>query len=74
MKIIGRTLIILTAALVVVGITFAIQGKLDDPNVLVNPISVVAPGIFRQIFEFRGEGQNAASSTTAPPSDLTTPR
>ena len=31
----------------VVGITFAIQGKLDDPNVLVNPISVVAPGIFR---------------------------
>ena len=48
----------------VVGITFAIQGQLDDPNVLVNPISVVAPGIFRQIFEFRGEGQNAASTTT----------
>jgi hypothetical protein len=58
----------------VVGITFAIQGQLDDPNVLVNPISVVAPGIFRQIFEFRGEGQNAASSTTTPPSDFTTPR
>jgi hypothetical protein len=59
----------------VVGITFAIQGQLDDPNVLVNPISVVAPGIFRQIFEFRGQGQNAASTTTtAPPSDLTTPR
>jgi hypothetical protein len=55
----------------VVGITFAIQGKLDDPNVLVNPMSVVAPGIFRQIFEFRGEGQNAAS-TTAPPSDFGT--
>jgi hypothetical protein len=59
----------------VVGITFAIQGQLDDPNVLVNPISVVAPGIFRQIFEFRGQGQNAASTTTtAPPSDMTTPR
>jgi len=55
----------------VVGITFAIQGKLDDPNVLVNPMSVVAPGIFRQIFEFRGEGKNAAS-TTAPPSDFGT--
>ena len=51
----------------VVGITFAIQGKLDAPNVLVNPMSVVAPGIFRQIFEFRGEGQNAASTTTPPP-------
>ena len=50
----------------VVGITFAIQGQLDDPNVLVNPISVVAPGIFRQIFEFRGDGQNAASTTTTP--------
>ena len=40
----------------VVGITFTVQGQLDDPNVLVNPISVLAPGIFRQIFEFRGEG------------------
>ena len=58
----------------VVGITFAIQGQLDDPNVLVNPISVVAPGIFRQIFEFRGEGTNAASSTMTPPSDFTVPR
>ncbi len=36
----------------VVGITFAIKGKLDDPAVLVNPMSVMTPGIFRQIFEF----------------------
>jgi hypothetical protein len=36
----------------VVGITFAIKGKLDNPNVLVNPISVMTPGIFRQIFDF----------------------
>jgi hypothetical protein len=50
----------------VVGITFAIQGPLNDPNVLVNPMSVVAPGIFRQIFEFRGQGQNNAAA--APPS------
>jgi hypothetical protein len=38
----------------VVGITFAIKGKLDDPQVLVNPMSVMTPGIFRQIFEFTG--------------------
>jgi len=38
----------------VVGITFAIKGKLDDPAVLVNPMSVMTPGIFRQIFEFTG--------------------
>lgn len=41
----------------VLGITFAIQGPTSDPNVLVNPVSMVAPGIFRQMFEFRG-GQN----------------
>jgi hypothetical protein len=38
----------------VVGITFAIKGKLDNPTVLVNPISMMAPGIFRQIFDFSG--------------------
>ena len=38
----------------VVGITFAIKGKLDDPTVLVNPMSVMTPGIFRQIFDFNG--------------------
>lgn len=38
----------------VVGITFAIKGKLDQPQVLVNPMSVMTPGIFRQIFEFPG--------------------
>ena len=54
-----------------VGITFAVQGPIDDPNVLVNPISVVAPGIFRQIFEFREQGQNAAASSPASsPSDF----
>ena len=38
----------------VVGITFAVKGKLDEPQVLVNPMSVMTPGIFRQIFEFTG--------------------
>jgi hypothetical protein len=56
----------------VVGITFAIQGQLNDPNVLVNPMSVVAPGIFRQIFEFRGQN-SAATSTVTPPSDFVIP-
>lgn len=57
----------------IVGITFAIQGQLDNPNVLVNPISVVAPGIFRQIFEFRAEGQNAAASNLPPSSPAQAP-
>jgi AsmA-like protein/uncharacterized protein DUF3971 len=48
----------------VVGITFAIKGKLDEPTVLVNPMSVMTPGIFRQIFEFTGSVPDAP----APPS------
>lgn len=34
------------------GITFAVQGPMANPNVLVNPVSMVAPGFLRQIFEF----------------------
>lgn len=33
------------------GITFAVQGALDNPEVLVNPLSLVAPGIFREMFQ-----------------------
>ena len=33
------------------GITFAVQGPLSDPQVLVNPLSLVAPGIFRDMFQ-----------------------
>ena len=37
------------------GITFAVQGALAKPEVIVNPVSAVAPGIFRQIFELGPE-------------------
>ena len=50
----------------VVGITFAIKGKLDDPNVLVNPISVMTPGIFRQIFDFSGVPDPSATAVAPP--------
>ncbi|MCK5495590.1 MAG: DUF3971 domain-containing protein, partial [Hyphomicrobiaceae bacterium] len=33
------------------GITFAIQGQVENPQVIVNPFSMVAPGIFREIFQ-----------------------
>ncbi|MGV1014210.1 MAG: AsmA-like C-terminal region-containing protein, partial [Methyloceanibacter sp.] len=46
-----------------VGITFAIKGKLDDPTVLVNPMSVMTPGIFRQIFEFDAAPDAAAATS-----------
>ena len=34
------------------GITFAMDGPISGPTLRVNPLSAIAPGIFRQIFEF----------------------
>lgn len=33
------------------GITFAVQGPMAQPQVYVNPLSMVAPGIFREMFQ-----------------------
>lgn len=35
------------------GITFRLAGKTESPLLQVNPLSVIAPGVFRSIFEFR---------------------
>ncbi len=35
----------------VLGITFAVTGSMANPQVAVNPLSMVAPGIFRDIFQ-----------------------
>jgi AsmA-like C-terminal region/Protein of unknown function len=37
------------------GITFAVQGSMSEPQVLVNPLSLVAPGIFREVFQMTGQ-------------------
>jgi hypothetical protein len=44
-----------------IGVTFAIRGKLDDPQFSINPASILAPGVFRQIFEFRARGGDEAA-------------
>ena len=36
-----------------VGITYKLFGPLDDPEMTMNPISAIAPGIFRKIFEYQ---------------------
>lgn len=36
-----------------IGITFNLSGNAKSPTLNVNPISLIAPGIFRQIFEFQ---------------------
>jgi hypothetical protein len=35
------------------GITFKLTGAVEKPNLVINPLSIIAPGVFRQIFEFR---------------------
>jgi hypothetical protein len=35
-----------------IGITFRLTGKTSSPKLEVNPLSIIAPGIFRQIFEY----------------------
>lgn len=37
------------------GVTFAIKGPLDDPQFKINPMSALAPGVFRRIFEYRAK-------------------
>lgn len=36
-----------------IGITYRLAGPAKNPTVHVNPVSIIAPGIFRQIFEYR---------------------
>ena len=39
------------------GITFAVKGPLDKPDFRVNPMSALAPGAFRSLFEYRAKEQ-----------------
>ncbi len=36
-----------------IGVTYRLSGKAKSPNLQINPLSVIAPGIFRSIFEFQ---------------------
>jgi hypothetical protein len=50
----------------VLGITFGVSGRAAQPNVTINPLSAVAPGIFRRMFEFRNERTPAAPVIPTP--------
>ena len=36
-----------------IGITFKLSGPFDKPKLTINPLSIIAPGVFRNIFEFQ---------------------
>jgi hypothetical protein len=47
------------------GITYTVHGDLDHPQISTNPLSVLAPGILRRIFE--GSPSAPAASQAPPP-------
>lgn len=49
-----------------VGVTFRVVGAVDDPILQINPLSAVAPGIFRKIFEFQNDEMAPSGDTGAP--------
>ncbi len=67
----------------VFGISFAIGGTGSEPQVSVNPLSTMTPGILRQLFEFGEEnskvpkgktkGKTKAPSAKVPPAKASTP-
>jgi hypothetical protein len=46
----------------VFGLNFALKGSMNRPRFLVNPVSAIAPGILRNVFQFGG-GQNNSDGT-----------
>ncbi len=36
-----------------IGITFRLSGSLEQPGLQINPLSLIAPGVFRSIFQFQ---------------------
>ena len=50
----------------VFGLNFALQGSMNQPRFLVNPVSAIAPGIFRNLFNIGGGQTNADGTARAP--------
>ena len=51
----------------VFGMTYSIHGNADQPDIDINPLSVLTPGIFRRIFEGRMPNSAQAPSNQPPP-------
>ena len=52
-----------------IGITYEVVGTPGAPVLRVNPISAMAPGVFRKIFEFGTGKQNAPADFPGSPNN-----
>lgn len=50
-----------------IGVTYEVVGTPGQPVLRVNPISAMAPGVLRKIFEFNTGRQNSGSDFPVPP-------
>jgi hypothetical protein len=48
----------------IIGVTFALGGTVDKPAFQMNPVSAVAPGIFRKFFEYGNTGGGSGSGNS----------
>lgn len=54
-----------------VGVTFRVFGGIEDPILEINPLSAIAPGIFRRIFEFQKDDRPAPPAAGNAPTRIT---
>lgn len=57
-----------------IGVTYSASGSADDPNVFVNPLSMLTPGILRRIFQGNPPSAPPAQANTTPPTPLPKPQ
>ena len=55
------------------GFTYAVKGQTEDPSVIVNPLSAIAPGFLRRLFEFSSSLPPEAPIPEAPPASHVAP-
>jgi hypothetical protein len=53
--------------------TYSVSGNAGEPSISVNPLSALAPGIFRRIFEGRIPNASQAPSNTPNKTQAPTP-
>ena len=58
----------------VLGMKFAVRGAMSEPEMLVNPLSIMAPGIFREMFQASSPSLEVTNPSTfkEPPASGTT--
>ncbi|MEI9989348.1 MAG: AsmA-like C-terminal domain-containing protein [Rhizomicrobium sp.] len=58
----------------IIGMVYSVEGNADEPQVSINPLSMVTPGFFRRIFEGNMPSAANAPSNAAPAAPTNAPK